>query len=294
MKKCLIIGSCVCDVIVYIDHLPYTQEDIHPSNQIVRLGGCAYNVVHVLHHLDIPYTFISPVGKGIYGEFVLNELNKSKIKTNIRSDSDNGCCYCFIEANGERTFMSYHGAEYTFNQSWLDDLDLDEYEYLYVCGLEVEDVNGANLVDALDNFKNNIIFAPGPRGIHINPTLLQRMYDYHVWLHVNEIEAKELSGLDNIEEAAIELHKKTGNIVIITCGEKGTFYFNGQGHWVLTEPAKVKDTLGAGDSHVGALISSLAMDKSLDEAISFANKLSGKVVTISGPNLSFKEYDEFK
>ena len=45
MKKALIIGSTVVDVIVnLVDSLPTTGEDVHVRSQHMSLGGCAYNV----------------------------------------------------------------------------------------------------------------------------------------------------------------------------------------------------------------------------------------------------------
>lgn len=45
MKKVLIIGSTVVDIIVnLVDSLPKTGEDVHIRSQHMSLGGCAYNV----------------------------------------------------------------------------------------------------------------------------------------------------------------------------------------------------------------------------------------------------------
>lgn len=164
MDKCLIIGSTVCELVINVDQLPTTAGDVHISNQTMALGGCAYNVVSVLHHLGIPYTFISPVGTGMYEEFVARELYKKGIQTEVRVEGENGCCYCFVEHHGERTFMSHHGVEYTFNPEWLDGLNLDDYKYVYISGLEIEERDGDKLIDTLTHIDATIIFAPGPRG----------------------------------------------------------------------------------------------------------------------------------
>ena len=44
MKKTLVIGSTVADVIVRVNHLPRTGEDLDIDEQTLSLGGCAYNV----------------------------------------------------------------------------------------------------------------------------------------------------------------------------------------------------------------------------------------------------------
>lgn len=52
----------------------------------------------------------------------------------------------------------------------------------------------------------------------------------------------------------------------------------------------MKDTIGAGDSHAGAFISSLAKGMDDKSALTFANKVAGEVVQVSGVNLSSNKW----
>ena len=54
MKQVLVIGSTVTDVIIHVDHLPKTSEDIHVIGQTMSLGGCAYNVSDMIRHFQVP------------------------------------------------------------------------------------------------------------------------------------------------------------------------------------------------------------------------------------------------
>lgn len=128
MKKILVIGSTVADVMIEIDHLPGAEEDIIPKSQKLSLGGCAYNVSNMLRLFQIPYILFSPVGTGIYGEFVKKELEKQKIRTTLLPQQENGCCYCLIDKSGNRTFMAVHGAEYQFQKEWFDQIDKDQID----------------------------------------------------------------------------------------------------------------------------------------------------------------------
>ena len=51
MTAALIIGSTVCDVMIYLDRLPSREGDAHIDHQQWSVGGCAFNVVNNLHFL---------------------------------------------------------------------------------------------------------------------------------------------------------------------------------------------------------------------------------------------------
>ena len=105
MKKTLIIGSNVLDIILEVDRLPSTAQDCHIYHQSMSLGGCAYNVNNIIRHIQLPHIFCSPVGTGIYGHYVKQELEIMGINPFVQvTDQDNGCCYCYVEPHGERTF----------------------------------------------------------------------------------------------------------------------------------------------------------------------------------------------
>ena len=263
MKKALIIGSTVVDVIVnLVDSLPKTGEDVHVRSQHMSLGGCAYNVSDSVRHFQVPYILFSPVGTGVYGYFVREELKKKGISSPIPSPNmDNGCCYCFVENSGERTFISYHGAEYLFQKDWFDLIDPEEIDSVYICGLEID--------------------------------LINRIYNLSPILHLNETEALDASGKVTISEAGAYLYNKTRNTVIITLGEKGCYYFHGTTEEIVPPvPTIQADTIGAGDSHIGSVIACLKKGDSLHDAIAKANRVSSAVVATPSAILPDEEFDK--
>ena len=189
MKKILVIGSTVVDVIINLEeYLPKTGQDVHIRSQQMSLGGCAYNTSDIIRHFGVPYIPFFPVGKGAYGDFVKNHLAMRGITSPIPTpDSENGCCYCFVEEDGERTFISYHGAEYRFERSWFDTLDASSIGSVYICGLEIEESTGENIVDYLEQHPEfTVFFAPGPRLEKIHPELMKRVFALNPILHLNE------------------------------------------------------------------------------------------------------------
>lgn len=295
MKKIFVIGSTVVDMIINVDYLPTTKADIHISSQTASMGGCAYNVSDTIRNFGTPNVLFSPVGTGIYGDFVRSGLRKKGLISPIPPvDMDNGCCYCFVEESGERTFVSYHGAEYLIQSEWLEEIDVEDVHSIYICGLEIEEKTGENIVKWLEKHPQlPVFFAPGPRIMRIADSLLQRIYKLNPVIHLNDDEIKEYSATDDVEYAIHKLYEKTQNIVIVTLAEKGAMWYDGVA--VQYEPAvkvdTVVDTIGAGDSHIGAVMAGLYNGKSMQQAIKDANRVAAAVVGVKGALLTQEEFD---
>lgn len=291
MKKILVIGSAVADIVIHLEALPKTSEDVLVQSQSMSLGGCAFNVADMLRHFRVPYTLFAPVGSGIYGDFVQKELTARGMSSPIRvPERPNGCCYCFVEPSGERTFLVDHGAEYLFRREWFGQLDPDDYGAAYVCGLEIEEKTGNIILDFLEQTGLPFFFAPGPRIRQICPERMNRIFSLHPVLHLNDEEVCSFTGCADPGSAASALCRKTGNTVIVTCGENGAGYCSDPAQGLIRIPPvpaeRVEDTIGAGDGHCGAVIACLAKGMRMPKAVAAANAVSSRIVSVRGALLS--------
>lgn len=272
-----------------MDHLPKLKESINTDGVKLSVGGCAHNACSILKHYDLPNISCSPIGTGHFANLLLELLDEEpwiRIK-----DQDNGCCLCLVNKEGERTFLSEHGAEYLFDEKWLEWLESNDLDFIYVCGLEIEDKNGESILHYLEKMNVKVFFAPGARIKYIQKERMERILKLKPILHLNEDEALFYSKCNCVENAAEVLHHLTKELVIITCGEKGAYYKNSQGAKLINGyPCTVRDTIGAGDSHAGACIAGLKMKKSIEEVIKAANKISSKVVSIEGACLTKEQF----
>lgn len=296
MKKALMIGSTVADIMIYVDHLPSVEEDVEPTGQTMSIGGCCFNVSNMLSFFQVPYTLFSPVGSGIYGAFILEELKKRGIEPALTRSDANGCCYCIVDKNGNRSFLAVHGAEYLFEKEWFDALDVSEYTDVYICGLEIEDKTGDVIVDFIKrNPQLNVYFAPSARILHIPDPLMNDLLNCSPILHLNREEASmylrstgQLEEADpNVMELCHRLYERTKNTVFVTDGEKGAYAFDGKkDYWVAGFPANAIDGTGAGDSHIGTLMALRMLGYSLETAMRIAAFVSARIVSQSGALLN--------
>lgn len=294
MKQTLVIGSTVADVIVKVPSIPSTGEDVNVISQHIQLGGCAYNVAHILSLTKTAHILCSPVGSGVYGDFVAAELKSLGIPCFVRLDIPNGCCYCVVENSGERSFMSYHGAEYIFYKKWMDSLDFSDIDSVYICGLEIEEPTGKEIVEFLEAHPDlTVFFAPGPRIHYLNKELLNRIFALHPFVHLNQQEVCSFTSISEPETASRRLHQLTNNNVVVTLGERGALVLEqGNTYTVPGFSTKVIDTIGAGDSHIGSIIAYLKQGFSLKDATFRANRLAAAVVATKGANLSKADYQK--
>ena len=292
MKNVLVIGSTCVDVILRLDHLPTTGEDMHPVQRFA-MGGCAFNVAQVPKAYDVDLRFVTPIGDhGVFSDFVRAHLDNAGFRGPITvPDSENGCCYCLVERSGERTFLSVHGIEYSFHAEYMDAFAGERFDYTYICGLEVEETTGGELVawlEAHPDIAGTVVYAPGPRGIEVDTDRTERILGMHPILHLNEQEAQALAGMSGSEDrvlaAAQVLHAKTGNMVIVTRGADGVLWISADGsvHSAPSVPSTVVDTIGAGDSHCGAVLTGLTLGWTEEDTMRFANQIASEVVAQEG------------
>ena len=113
----------------------------------------------------------------------------------------------------------------------------------------------------------------------------------------NETEAEKLTGIrvENDEDAAKAaqvLHEKGIRTVLIPLGSRGVWAsVNGEGQRVPGFRVQAVDTIAAGDTFNGALITALLEEKPLPEAIRFAHAAAAIAVTRKGaqPSVPWRE-----
>ncbi len=293
MPKLLFIGSVTADVVIRVPELPMPGDDLHIISQQIALGGCAYNAYHAA---TLPgtsqCTLFAPVGSGIWGDWVRSALAQRGITPVIPPvDDPSGCCYCLVTPDGERTFLCEHGAEYRFSPDWFSALE-NEYDAVYICGLEIEEPTGEVILSWLESHPpRRLYFAPGPRICRIPPQKMARIMALQPVFHLNEVEALQFTRTEEVSEAAALIRSLTRSDVIITLGARGAYVLSDSGSELIPGyPARVVDTIGAGDAHIGSIMAAEAEERSLPEAVRRANRVSAAVVAQSGAELSLTNY----
>lgn len=276
MSEKLILASCTCDVILYVDHLPLSCQDVKVKKRETKIGGCGYHVAKACEQSILA----CPCGTGIYGDFVKQALLQEDISFYCPQVlEENGVCFCLIEPNGERTFMASHGAEYHFSPEILE--DLPETEWVYVSGIDLEEKQNHCVIEYLKNKKRKVFFSPGPRVDQI-PAVLEEMLTLHPVLHMNKEECEAWTGQE-FKKGMEMLWQKTGQPVIVTDASRGSYAYDQKLVHVAVQPVRSENVTGAGDTHAGSCLDSLSQGMDLETMLEKANqKAKEKIVKKEG------------
>lgn len=293
--KTLVIGAAIVDMVMQVDRIPKSGEDVIGKDAKVMVGGCAYNVASTMHNLDCDHDLCVPVGNGMYASIVRKKLLENGYPILIQDDTDdNGFCLCLVEKNGERTFITVQGVEGNFKTSWFDELDMNDYENIYLTGYQVCDHNGRVVAQWLKTLENKTIyFAPGPVICDIDPETMTQLMERNPILHLNEKELFDFTKETDLDTALHTLYRKNHNLIIVTLGSRGAAYYDGTHTTTIPSvPVNVVDTIGAGDSHIGAIISGISKGLSIQDSIKTANKVSACIVGVQGAVITKEDFNK--
>ena len=297
--KTLVIGAAIIDIIMKIKRLPKSGEDILCSETVSTVGGCAYNVAGTLRGFGVDHDLFVPVGRGMYGDMIAGDLEKLGYQILIREEeSDNGYCLCLVEEDGERTFITVKGAEGRFRPSWFEQLSQDAYDSIYVAGYQVCGASGRVISDwmagAKDRMKEKrVFFAPGPVITDIDQAVMERILSVGPILHLNEKEAFDYAKQPSVEDCLRYLYGLNHNLVVVTMGASGTMYYDGSVmRQVPAYKTQVKDTIGAGDSHVAAMIAGYSKGLDTEQCVRLANRVASAIISIQGPVMTGEMFEQ--
>ena len=294
----LVIGSTCVDIIIRVPSFPQPGQDVNTDGAKWSLGGTAFNVAKALQKAKSDFILCSPVGTGVYANFVEAELARAKIPVFAKIKSqENGACWCLVNAKNEHAFICAHKAEYVFEEKFYKKINFKNVDSVYFCGLEMEEKTSEAEIDFLLEQKAladqearplKIFFDPSARVMSIKKSLLKKIWRLNPILHLNQKEAFDITGLDTVPKAAAALCQITKNDVIMTTGKNGSYIFEretGKGQKIPGVKANVVNTIGCGDAHLGICVARVKAGDSLADAVLAANKYAAKVAETEAASL---------
>jgi sugar/nucleoside kinase (ribokinase family) len=287
-------------VMTLIDEAMHHQllTELESIKHLKACGGSAANTLFTAQQLGAQTFYSCRVGNDKSGDFFYRELVSNGIQTNLKEEGREGVtgkCIVMVTPDADRTMNTFLGATSKFSKSELCEDALKNAEYLYIEGYLVASPTGcdaailARKLAEKHGTKIAISLSDPNMVTYFKDGLCEIMGDQVDLLFCNEREALIFTGTTNVADAEAEL-RKYAKTFSITLGAEGSLVFDGTLlHQVPAYPAKVLDTVGAGDVFAGAFLYGINNGYGYLEAADLASFAAGKVVAKFGPRLTKQE-----
>ncbi|WP_218960999.1 ribokinase [Companilactobacillus suantsaicola] len=301
MKKILVIGSFMTDLVVKSARFCQEGETIIGETFNQFTGGKGANQAIAAARLGGNVEMLGELGNDAFGRDQINSLKANNVKNDNILFTDkamSGIGNPQLDDSGKNRIVVIPGANLQFKPDDLEELvEVVQSADIIVLQLEIPIETVYRAIELGSKYHKVIILNPAPA-----QELDLRYASLVTYMTPNEHEAQLLTGIDTssqegVKESAEELLRQGYQNVLITLGEKGSYFVNKRVEiQVPSYEVKAIDTTAAGDSFIGAFAFGLANDESIQDSLSYASAVSAIAVTRMGaqPSLPTKaEVDTF-
>jgi len=293
----IVFGSINMDLVVYSDKQPTKGETILGNSFETFQGGKGANQAVAVAKLGFPVSLIGKVGNDVFGDELLENLNRETVDTSmiVRHEGPSGVAFIYVfEQTSENHIIVISGSNKEVKSNQISDKELSTSDVL-ISQLEVPPSEIEDLFIRAKNSGTYRMLNAAP-ALEISKNLI-RETDLLV---MNESELENLSersvdneNIDSIAEAIKVLNLKTTQSIAVTLGSKGVYvYTNQKGDFIDGHKIEAVDTTGSGDCFIGALATHYLKSNDLLDSVNFANKAAALSVTKRGASASMPTLEE--
>ncbi|AYY82441.1 ribokinase [Proteus vulgaris] len=301
-KKLVILGSVNADHILNVAHFPLPGETISGNQFQLVFGGKGANQAVAAGRCGANISFLACLGNDDIGQKAKVQLITDNIKTHsieLIDDESTGVALIFVNQQGENVIGIHAGANGRLDTHYVQRHGgiIKEADALL---MQLESPLDSVLKAAEIAKQENVQVILNPAPAQALPDELLSLVDI---ITPNETETEYLTGIkvvddESAQQAAEVLHNKGIKTVLITLGSRGVWVSEQNNRGCIVPAFKVKavDTIAAGDTFNGALITALLEGQPMMTAIKFAHAAAAIAVTRSGaqPSVPWRhEVDTF-
>ena len=288
-----IIGNLNIDLIIRnVPALPIWGQEVMGTDRLQVSSGQAGYLSFALRKLGISIHLIGNVGEDLYGKQILNDLNTAGIDTRgvlVSPGGDTGITIAVVRADGERAFISELGCLRDFNQAVIqENWNLVEQAAI-VCLVGLFCIPGLSFAAAARQLKKaqeqgklTMLDTGWDPANWKDETLvgMRKLLDHVSLFMPNWDEARAITRADTVEEAAKRLHELGPEIVVIKCGENGSYASRGSETCrVPPRAVQVHDAVGAGDVFNSGFLYAFIQDWPLEACLAFGNSTASLYIS---------------
>lgn len=282
-KKILVIGSINKDLVITTPRFPKEGETILGNNFYTTNGGKGANQACAIGKLGGDVSMLGAVGNDNFAKDLSDALSSNNVNINnllIKDNVSTGIAVITVTNDGANHIIVVQGANALITKDDVKEDLISSFDII-VMQLEIPLEIAKYAASIAKKLGKTVVLNPSPA------VKLDRDFLSCVDILIpNETEIDIIGGVDYVLECGVKN-------IILTLGADGCELITKQNrkHFDAYK-VNVVDTTAAGDSFLGGVVRMIADDKTIEEAIEFATKVSNITVTRKGAIDSIPTYNE--
>ena len=267
--------------------------DLFPDEK--KLGGAPLNVALRMKSWGIDSQMISSVGNDALGQEIISRIKEQGLDTEniqINKKFDTGIVTVTLDQHGSASYEIKHPVSWDKIELQSEHKKLVSTSDAFVFGsLVARDAVSKNCLLDLLKIAPYTVFDVNLRAPHYSIDDIELYMSLSNFIKFNDEEIEEICnalGYKNNslkEQVQFIANKTNAHTICVTLGKDGAILFHkGVFHTQKGYPAQVVDTVGAGDSFLGTLLSLLLQEKSPSESLGKACAMGALVAQEKGAN----------
>lgn len=282
-KSILVIGSINKDLVVNTLRFPKEGETILGNNFYTTNGGKGANQACAIGKLGGDVSMLGAIGNDNFAKDLSDALSSNNVNINnllIKDNVSTGIAVITVTNDGANHIIVVQGANALITKDDVKEDLISSFDII-VMQLEIPLEIAKYTASIAKKLGKTVVLNPSPA------VKLDRDFLSCVDILIpNETEIDIIGGIDYVLECGVKN-------IILTLGADGCELITKQNrkHFDAYK-VNVVDTTAAGDSFLGGVVRMIADDKTIEEAIEFATKVSNITVTRKGAIDSIPTYNE--
>ncbi|QOJ78755.1 carbohydrate kinase family protein [Infirmifilum lucidum] len=279
------VGHILLDLRFCVDRFATPDRESAIVSQSHGVGGSAANVAIGVRRLGGRSTVIGKVGFDDFGKNALEDLVREGVDvSNVKIQATNGrtgFTIVVIDATGQILMYGFKGVAEELLPEEVNTNIFDRARAVHIASLRLDTATHA--ARAAREKGVFVSWDPGRVQARLGLEKLRPIISLADLVLPNEVEAREITGEEDVRRAADVLHEAGARIVVVKRGSRGVYVSTRDEEFEVPAylPGKVVDTTGAGDALAAGILVGLRRFP-LREAVRFATVVAGIKVTRLG------------
>ncbi len=294
MYSVLVVGDALVDLTTHVPALPNPGGCAWGNPLNISLGGSAANISFALKRLNISNSFFGAIGNDLYGQFILEQMQKEKIDTSkvrLLDNRSTGMVVVLIDSSGERTFIAaaLGAAHSCLTITDIDEVNLSEYQAVVISGVCLtEETSRQTLLEVLQRCSSLKVVTYFDPNLRLDPEFATDDYQMAQLeaikladvILVGDNEIKQLFGVKEEIDGVQKIIENNTKMVVVKKGNKGASYYTRNKFYDCPAfSVSVVNTTGAGDAFDAGFIAAQLSGMSIEKSLLYANAVAAIKVT---------------